>query len=105
MCGVVDIACHMASYLDPWFTWWAGVVAFIKAWWWVPFGAVCMAVGAHLGPVRTYAVLTAGVVALVLRFWPQKGQEPDYETGEPQPAPKPKKKPKTLLDIFRDLPD
>lgn len=112
-CGL-DLACTFAQYLDPWFTWWAGVFAFIKAWWWIPFGALCMAIGAHLGPVRTYAVLTAGIVALVVRFWPAKGDEPDYETGENElsgiPGELPEllhkkqqlpKKPKTLLDLLR----
>lgn len=97
-CGAIDIGCHVAAYFDPLLTFWGGVGAFIKSWWWLAFGAACMALGAHLGPVRTYAVISAGVVALIVRLWPQKADEPDFETGEPEP-PKPKK-PK---GIFGDL--
>src|SRR5690606_29066344 len=96
------IGCAIAAWLDPLLTWWGAVGAFIRAWWWVAFGAACMALGAHLGPARTWAVITAGIVALAVRFWPQKADEPDYETdyetGEPVPPPKPKRK--TLADLF-----
>jgi hypothetical protein len=94
-CGAIDIGCHVAAYFDPLLTFWGGVGAFIKSWWWLAFGAACMALGAHLGPVRTYAVISAGVVALIVRLWPQKDDEPDFETGEPEP-PKPKKR-KTIF--------
>lgn len=98
-CSALDIGCHVAAYFDPWLTWWGAAGAFIRSWWWVAFAAFWMALGAHLGPARTYAIITAGVVAIALRFWPQPGTDPDYETGEAAPAPKPKKR-KTLADLF-----
>jgi hypothetical protein len=95
-CGAIDVGCMIAAYLDPILTFWGGIGAFIKAWWWVGYGAVCLIAGAHLGKGKAYAIVTAGLVALALRFWPQKADEPAYETGEPDPPPKPKKR-KTLL--------
>jgi hypothetical protein len=95
-CATIDIGCHVAAYFDPLLTWWGGIGAFVKAWWWVAYGAVCLIVGAHLGKVRAYGIVTAGLVAIALRYWPQKGDEPAYETGEPEPPPKPKKR-KTIF--------
>lgn len=103
-CDLIDIGCHVAAYFDPLLTWWGGVGAFIRSWWWLAYGAAAMALGAHLGPARVYAVITAGVVALAVRFWPQPADEPDYETGEPPSLQKtqtsPEKKRRTLKDIF-----
>lgn len=59
-----------------------------------------MILGSILGKVGVAAVLTLGAAFLIWR----KVEEPDYETGEDEPAPKPKKR-KTILDQFRDLPD
>jgi hypothetical protein len=98
-CGAIDIGCHVAAYFDPLLTWWGAAGAFIRSWWWVAYGAVMLLIGAHLGPARAYGIVTAGVVAIVLRYWPQRADDPEYETGEPEPPPKPKK-PK---GIFGDL--
>ena len=95
-CNAIDIGCHVATYFEPLLAWWGSIGAFIKAWWWLAYGAACMALGAHLGPVRTYAVISAGVVALAVRFWPQTVPEPEYEDGGSPPPPKPKKR-KTLF--------
>ncbi len=84
-CSAIDIGCHVAAHLDPLLTWWGAVGAFIRAWWWVAYAAFFMVLGAHLGKTRTYAVITAGLVALALRYWPQPAPDPDYETGEPPP--------------------
>jgi len=100
-CGALDIGCAVAAWFDPLLTWWGAIGAFIRAWWWVAYAAFFMALGAHLGKVRTYAVITAGVVAIALRFWPQPAGEPDYETGEAAaPTPPPAKR-RTLQDLIR----
>ena len=101
-CGIVEVGCHVAAYFDPLLTWWGGVGAFIRSWWWLAYGAVMLLIGAHLGPGRTYGIVIAGIVAIALRFWPQPAAEPDYETGEPlQKAQQlPPKKRRTLKDIF-----
>ena len=103
-CGAFDIGCHVAAYFDPLLTWWGAVGAFIRSWWWVGYGAVMLLAGAHLGPARAYGIVTAGIVALIVRFWPQQASEPDFETGEGNmhdlhntPAPK---KRRTPQDIF-----
>ena len=100
-CGAIDLGCHVAALLDPFLTWLGAAGAFIRSWWWLAYGAACMALGAHLGPVRTYAVISAGVVALIVRFLPQPGDEPDYETGESNMQEvhrAPKKKRTTIFD-------
>jgi hypothetical protein len=110
-CGAIDIGCHVAAYFDPLLTFWGSVGAFIKSWWWVAYGAVCMAFGAHMGKARTYTIITGGLVALGIRYWPQKADEPDWETGESNmqemhKSPPPKKKPKPILadtSIFEDF--
>ena len=103
-CDLIDIGCHVAAYFDPLLVWWGGVGAFIRAWWWVAYGAVMLLIGAHLGPARAYGIVTAGIVAIALRYWPQKADDPDYETGESNmqemhKAPAPKKR-RTLQDLF-----
>ena len=100
-CGAIDLGCHVAALLDPFLTWLGAAGAFIRSWWWLAYGAACMALGAHLGPVRTYAVISAGVVALIVRFLPQPNEEPDYETGESNMQEvhrAPKKKRTTIFD-------
>ena len=98
-CGAIDIGCHVAAYFDPLLAWWGAAGAFIRSWWWVAYGAVMLLIGAHLGPARAYGIVTAGAVAIILRYWPQRADEPDYETGEP-PKPAAPKKRKTLQDLF-----
>ncbi len=97
-CGTIDLGCHVAAFFEPYLLWAGAVGAFIKAWWWVAYGAVCLIAGAHLGKARAYGIVTAGLVAVALRFWPAPASEPEYETGEPpKPAKPPVKKRKTLF--------
>ena len=78
-CGAIDIGCHIATNLEPLFSWWGAVGAFIKEWWWVAFGAACMALGAHMGPTKTYAIISAGFVSLAIRYWPKASPETNPE--------------------------
>lgn len=97
-CGAIDVGCMIAAQLDPLLTWWGAVGAFIRAWWWVGYGAACLLTGAHLGKAKAYGIVTAGLAGLALRFWPQPAAEPDYglPPKDQTPPPKPKKR-KTIF--------
>lgn len=97
-CGAIDVGCMIAAQLDPLLTWWGAVGAFIKAWWWVGYGAACLLTGAHLGKSRAYGIVVASLAGLLLRFLPVKADEPDYDVPakDAAPSPKPKKR-KTIF--------
>jgi hypothetical protein len=79
-CGLIDLACHFGGLTAP-------VFAFINAWAWLGWFVAGLIVGGVLGWRPVLAVLTLGVgYVLYERF--KKAPEPDYETGEPEPAPK-----------------
>lgn len=87
-CGAIDIACHVGNAMDAVF---GPVWSFIDTWF--PLGTFIagLIIGGILGWRVVLATLTLGVSWLLYtRF--QKGDEPDYETGEPAPSKPARKK-------------
>jgi hypothetical protein len=83
-CSLLDLGCHFGSATAP-------VFAFINAWAWLGWFIAGLIIGGILGWRVVLAVLTLGVgYFLYDRF--KKGDEPEYETGEPTPPVKKRRK-------------
>ncbi len=91
-CGAIDIGCQIAAHINPILSFWGSIGAFIKEWWWIAYGAACMALGAHLGPARVYGIITAGLVALAIRYWPKEASTTNPELPERDQVPPVRKK-------------